>query len=71
MVMGGMIEADRRMVAYELLVRQHKRLEKDRLWKADYEKQFEDVDDATLEKAIRDAELRSRMSSQRDRRIDR
>ena len=65
MVMGGMIEADRRMVAHELLVRQRKRIEKDRTWKQDYEKQLEEVDDETLEAAIREAEFRSRRRSGR------
>jgi hypothetical protein len=65
MLMGGMIEADRRMIAHELVVRQRKRNEKDQQWKQTYEKQLrqEEDDEEALEAAIREAEFRSRRKS--------
>ena len=41
MTLGGMIEADRRMVAYERLVRHNNRIRRDAaVWRA-YEEEFE------------------------------
>jgi hypothetical protein len=68
MTMGGMIEADRRMVEYELVVRHRKRLERARMARVEYERELKDAaieDDLALEDQIRAAELRSRKSSKR------
>ncbi|KAF2666338.1 RNI-like protein [Microthyrium microscopicum] len=66
MTMGGFIEADRRMVAHELVVRQRKRAERQRVLRQEFakemEKELDEIDDATLEAQIREAELMSAMS---------
>ena len=66
MTMGGMIEADRRMVAYELVVRQRKRRERESMLRREYEQQFEEVEDDVLEEQIRRAELQSKKVKRRD-----
>lgn len=71
MSIGSIVEADRRMVEYELVVRHRKRLERARMARMEYEKEVDAAEgngetDLELEARIRRDEIRSVKARGRD-----